>query len=167
MRRSILLSAILLIAAAAGCAQGPISSAVRGTRTSGWTLDLLRRAGDGAAAWYRLTGEGNLQFGGGFAALRAEPTWTGPLTDQEVAELVAMLERLDWFGQPPEGSGEPADLHWTVTVSGPPGRRRFRLTGHEEGIAEVEALLDRAARRRHDDVLDGLPRPSGTSPASG
>ena len=75
----------------------------------------------------------------------------------EIAELLGLIERHEWFKRAPIGSGEPESLNYRVVLNGPAGRKRFRVTGVDESVQAVEALLDRAARRRLEPILDRLP----------
>ncbi|MHC5004675.1 MAG: hypothetical protein ACYTJ0_16300 [Planctomycetota bacterium] len=164
MRRPWLVAAACF--ALVGCAGGPRASSVAASRTGGWTVDLQRRSEDGAAAYYAVGRDGSIRFGGGLAALQREPTWSGTLTDEQIDELVAMLERLDWVRQPPKPADTDAGPRWNVTVIGPPGRRRFAVRGEEPGLIELESVLDGVARQRNEPFLEHLPRPSGERPST-
>ncbi|MCH2137214.1 MAG: hypothetical protein MK101_11665 [Phycisphaerales bacterium] len=98
------------------------------------------------ARW--AAGPGNeLRFAGGFNAATANWTWTGALTDEQVAQLDALVANADWLHQVPVGDGLSGNV-WEVTVASPSGRNSFTVEGHEASVAKVWALLEQAGRAR-------------------
>jgi hypothetical protein len=146
-----------VVLAGLGCG-GQLVGGDPGSRTGGWAVELLRRTDDGAAAWYRAQGDGTLEFAGAIAALERTPTWTGALTDEEIAQLVDLLQRSGWLQQAPP-DGEPRSLKRQFTIVGPQGRKRFTLRGADADADAIESVLDHAARRRNEPALQSLPHP--------
>ena len=143
-----------------GCGTSSSLRGVDASRTNGWTIQLQRISGDGSSVWYELLEDGTLRYAGGLAALQQQPSWSGEMTDEEIADVMQLLERLDWMDEAPVSSDEPADLHRRIILSGPPGRRRFTLRGADAEAAELESILEQAARRRNDPFLERLPKAS-------
>ena len=148
---------IVLLAALAGCVTADRTE----PRTSGLTLEILQRLSPTAAALYRVEQDGTLAFGGGSAAQQGRTSWSGPLTDAEIAELRRLVEMHAWLEREPSDVEDGSGTLYEVFVRGPRGRQRFKVHGGTPGVAEVATLLDTAARRRLASDLEVLPRPSG------
>ena len=116
-----------------------------------------------STALYQVEADGSLSFGGGLDAVRHKTSWTGQMTEAEIDELLALLERDGWFrGEPADGDG-PNGRVYEVTVCGQEGRQRYTLRGESTAGGELNDLLDRIARRRFDSFLERLARPAEES----
>lgn len=124
-------------------------------------LTLKAKLGQGAWALYRVWPDGTIEYGGGGDAQDDKTTWTDRLTAAEADELTTAIAEQQWVDREPTSSGEPADHIFTIDLSGPGGRRKYRVTGDNPRITPVLDLLDRIARRRFDEFLDEFPEPSG------
>lgn len=123
------------------------------------TLTLRIEESKNKAAYYTVDTDGTLGFGGGLDARFERITWTGPMQDDELAELLALIERNQLFERKPVGTGEPKSLRWRFEVSGPKGWKRSRLTGECPILRQVYELLDAISRRRFEGILETLPKP--------
>lgn len=151
-----LLVAVLATSGLGGCAATPTA---RVNATGGVRLSMLMvDARGGAAARYEVRQDGTLGFSGGLDAHFDRITWTGPMTDEEIEVLLDLMEEHQWFERSPLGSSEPEGLTYRIDLSGPEGRKRFRISGRAETVTAVESLLDRIARRRFEPILDTLPK---------
>jgi len=159
MRPAVFMILAVWLCAAFGCAA--LDQIDTTSRTGGHRLTLDVRTGDSdSIAIYRVQPDGIIEFAGGRDALLGSTTWTGTLTDEEIDTLVTLLRDHQWYTQPFESTGQPDDLHQSGVVRGPTGFRRFEVTGEHPRIAPVRTLLERAAGRRNERVLDALPKPS-------
>ena len=145
----------LLVAtlASSGCTSAPTT-----TPTGGVTLALLRDQDD-TASYFTVDREGRLGFGGGIDARFFRTHWTGSLTNDEIDRLLALIDEHGWFEHKPRSGGVPESLKYRLEVSGPAGSRRYTWKGESPDVTPVEDLLDAAARRRFEPVLDALPQP--------
>ncbi len=153
------MGALLLVWMTSGCA-----ASQRGAPdvTGGVSLRLrMNDARGGAAVLYDVSQDGTLGFAGGMDATFDRITWTGALTADEIAQLLGHIERDGWFERSPKGAGEPESLTYRINLKGPAGRKQFVVKGANVSVQAVEALLDRAARRRLEPILERLPKPSG------
>ena len=82
------------------------------------------------------------------------------MTEAEIDELLALLDRDGWFHGEPTDGDEPSGRVYEVTVHGPQGRQRYKLRGESAAGGELNDLLDRIARRRFDSFLDRFPTPA-------
>ncbi len=126
--------------------------------TGGLELELMRTADDRAFARYRVERDGGLAFGGGTDAVTGRYSWHGSLTADEIGRLTTLIGRNRWIEADPPSTGRPPGLSYTITLWTREGRRSFTVLGDEPGVAAVHALLETAARRRHDEFLEALPR---------
>jgi len=109
----------------------------------------------GSASRIELDADGTLRWGGGFDAIEGRTTWEGRLTDDERRRLDAILDELE--GGTPASSADRGTLpRWRIVVTGPESLD-VRLAGLDGASADLVALLDEAARRRHRRALDALP----------
>ncbi len=126
--------------------------------TGGVSLRMAVVDEPNSRALYRVEADGSLSFGGGLDAVRRKTSWTGQMTEAEIDELLALLERDGWFrGEPADRDG-PNGRVYEVTVCGPEGRQRYKLRGESAAAGELNDLLDRIARRRFDSFLERFPR---------
>jgi len=127
--------------------------------TGGLTLEIYVEAGGGSFARYRVEPDGTLSFGGGQDARDRRFTWSGPMTDEEIAHLTALLDEHRWLEADPPSTGEPTERKIEVRLRKGGTRRSFTVIGESEAVAPVLALLETAARRRHEEFLRRLPQP--------
>lgn len=126
--------------------------------TGGLDVEMLRTSDDHAFARYRVDHDGTLRFGGGADALGGSYSWSGPLTGEEIGRLTTLIRQNGWLEADPPSTGHPPGRSYTITVRGPDRRRSFTVLGDEAGVIAVYGLLDTAARRRHQELLDTLPK---------
>ncbi len=131
--------------------------------TGGVSLRLAVVDEPNSRALYRVEADGSLSFGGGLDAVRRKTSWTGQMTEAEIDELLALLERDGWFQGEPADGDELSGRVYEVTVHGPQGRQRYKLRGESTAGRELNVLLDRIARRRFDSFLDRFSRPAEES----
>ncbi len=125
--------------------------------TGGVSLRMTVVSEPNRTALYRIEVDGSLSFGGGLDAVQRKTSWTGQMTEAEIDELLALLERDGWFrGEPADGDG-PNGRVYEVAVCGPEGRQRYTLRGESTAAGELDDLLGRIARRRFDSFLERFP----------
>ncbi len=147
----------VLLLGPAGCETVP-------STTGGIRLELHVSGPQNLAVLYRVEPDGTIAYGGGPDARARRTTWTGRMTDQEIAELRSLLERHGWLDRKPASTGEPRALVSRIEVKGPGGFHRYTVRGESTDVEPVQEFLDRVARRRLDEVLDSLPRPPPSEP---
>jgi hypothetical protein len=123
------------------------------------TLTVLNNEG-GSAALYQVSRSGTLGFGGGMDAQIGRISWTGKMTDEQIGEFLAILERHAWTERKPVSTGEPKGLVSRINIKGPEGRKRYTLRGQCESVKEVKEFLDEVARLRFEPILRQMPLPS-------
>jgi hypothetical protein len=147
----------LLNALLVGCAStfGP-----RGRdATGGLVLEVYVEAGGGSFARYRVESDGTLRFGGGQDAIDRRFTWSGPMREEEIVRLRALIDEHRWLEADPPSTGQPPERKIEVTLRKGGTRRSFTIIGESEAVAPVLDLLETAALRRHEEFLRRLPRP--------
>lgn len=154
------------IAIVAACTALPGCSALEGvdrrqpSRTGEVTMSLsIARPADQAFELFRVTRLGDLEYGGGMKAFNDATSWSGVMSDEEIAQFLARLEESGWCEQAP-----PSDPESTVRVRiellCASGRHTWNLRGEAESVTSMRALLEPIARRRFDAKLDRLPEAS-------
>ncbi len=128
--------------------------------TGGVSLRMAVVGEPNRTALYRVEADGSLSFGGGLDAIQHKTSWTGQMTEAEIDELLALLDRDGWFHGEPADGDEPSGRVYEVTVHGPQGRQRYKLRGESAAGGELNDLLDRIARRRFDSFLERFSRPA-------
>jgi len=159
-RRSIILTLALTATIAAwnaGCRTSPAGG--DSLATGGVTLEILAARGTSSHALLALTRDGTLHFAGGRDALRGDFSWSGPMTDDELTRLLALLDEHDWWHHDPPSTHQPPDQTYAVKLRRPGTRRSFKVMGDGPHLTPIYDLLDRAARRRHEDFLRTMPEP--------
>jgi hypothetical protein len=141
----------------AGCATSPREAGA--DITGGLTLDMFLQLEAGSMVRYRVDRDGVLSFAGGFDARNEKYTWSGPMTEAEITQLLALLDAHRWLERDPPSPGEPDDRRCTVTVHHAGKRNGFKVIGAEASVDAIAALLESAASRRHEEFLQSLPRP--------
>lgn len=159
LRAVCLLSVLLCTLSCIGCALERVDTS---SRTGGVSLTMEVRRDEDSIAVYEVEPDGTITYAGGRKALLGGIDWTGELTDEEAAQLHELIHAHDWFGPKVESTNEPAELHYTIKVRSAAGTRTIRVTGANPRIDPVHELLELAAGRRQEPVLDALPRPSLT-----
>jgi hypothetical protein len=140
-----------------GCAAS--SRTPRPNVTGGRHLEMLVSSAERRYERYRVAPDGVLHWAGGANAQSSRFTWSGPLTAEEIDLLFGAIVRDGWFERDPPSTKEPPDTVYDVRIRGPEGRESFVVTGDTEGLLEVRRILEQAARRRLDGVLEALPGP--------
>jgi hypothetical protein len=127
--------------------------------TGGLRLEMFIDSGDGSYTRYLVKPDGQISFGGGWDARNRDYTWSGPLTDDEIHRLLALIAEYAWFDRdwPRIGRGEGRTTDITVRQGG--RRRSFRVAGEDPAVMPIEELLATAAARRHEEFLRTLPKP--------
>ncbi|MDY7107453.1 MAG: hypothetical protein SYC29_02345 [Planctomycetota bacterium] len=147
----------LLGALLVGCAS---SAGARGRNvTGGLVLEVYVQPGDGSFARYRVETDGRLRFGGGQDAIDRRFTWSGPMTEEEIGRLTALIDEHRWLETSPPSTGEPAVREIEVKLRKGGTRRSFTVIGESEAVTRVLEVLETAALRRHDEFLRRLPQP--------
>ena len=85
-------------------------------------------------------------------------SWSGPLTADEIERLNTLLQQHGWFAGNLTGTGEPRRRQLRIGLWWPGGSQRFRLRGETPDVAPVMELLEAAARRRFEGILQTLPK---------
>jgi hypothetical protein len=152
-----------LAAVTAGCGTDPAST------TRGLSLEVWLRGEQNLAILYRVETDGTIGFGGGVDGRSRRVTWSGPLTDEEIDRLWALLRANGWFSGNVKAAstGEPRQREYRIRLRWPEGNRRYKIRGANPRVAPVEALLNEASRRRLGTELERLPRPGGRGGDSG
>lgn len=151
-------SCLAAIMTAGGCA----ANSRTGTgpdRTQGLTLDMFVR--DGGAMWlYDVRDDGSISYAGGQDAAQRRFSWTGTMSDEEIAELRSLVNRFNWTTRQRSRETGDGTRRYTINVrQAGGGGGRFEVRGDREDVAAVNALLHRICLRRLDAELDALPQP--------
>ena len=131
------------------------------SRTGGLSFSFrMMNKEAGSAVLYTVSQDGTLGFGGGMDAHSGRTSWTGPMSDEQVEEFLALLDLHAWFHHKPESEGLPKGLIYRIELQGPQGLQRYSVTGQCESAKEVLSFLDDIANVRFDPILRQLPQPS-------
>ena len=148
--------AILAVFAGSGCSS--TSAAKADSPTGGISLEMSITGRDNFAANYRVDQDGFLHFGGGQDAQLNRTSWTGQLTEQDIMQLIALLNKHGWFTELPYSLNMETDRKYSVKLQWPGGRKSFKVQGRSLYVAPIEDLLAKIANRRHDVFLESLPK---------
>lgn len=128
------------------------------TATGGVRLEVESRDTESQLmALYVVSPNGTLDWGGGRNAMQGTTTWQGTLTAEQIAALRTLLEEDGWFDGRPKGSGTPRSKVGRVMLRSDRGNRRYELRGECPAFDRLVALLESAARGRHEAHLNTLP----------
>lgn len=116
-------------------------------------------------AIYEVGQAHEIAFAGGRSAIKDATTWRGELTDEEFDQLMILLEDANWFRAGQAMVDGASARRYDIMVNAPGGEVQAKLDGDCSSAESVYLLLDHAARRRFDDVLDRRPKPSSQRPA--
>ncbi len=119
---------------------------------------FIENPGDSYAV-YRVDEDGVLSFAGGVDAHDRKYTWSGPMTSEEIDRLHALLDEHRWFESGPKSSGTPPGRRYEIELSKPGVVRDFAVLGDGPSISPIFDLLETAARRRHEQFMQTLPKP--------
>ena len=150
-------SLMLLAAMSGGCSSTP--SATGPDVTGGRTIEMYVESAGRKYERYLVGTDGVLHFGGGVDARKSNYTWSGPLMSAETSDLTMLIERHGWREADPPSTGVPPEMTYTIKFSDPDRKRSFTVLGDPPAVAEVRRLFDTAARRRHDTLIQALPKP--------
>lgn len=160
-RPGLLALLVIMTWGGAGCAsRGPVTD----DRTGGISLELRDAPEPTAASLYRVELDGTLRFAGGQAARDRRFTWSGPLTDEEIARLRQIIrdDRLDAGRELPAATPSPRRTDLRLRLPG--GNLRYRLEGEVPAVEALRGLLEEASRRRLDSFMQRLPKPGPVDP---
>ncbi len=152
--------AALLLFCLLGLTGGCASSRIAGPDvTGGVTLELFVDRGDRSYALYLMETDGMLHFAGGLDAYDREFTWAGPLTDEEVQQVLAFLDEHDLWHTDPVSTNEPPENKYSVKLRKPGARRSFVIVGDGPDISPLYDLIETASRRKHEEFMQMMPEP--------
>lgn len=158
----VVLVALTLPVALTGCASGGATDT--SSRTGGVSLVVDLRDVDAIKATYwTVSTEGAIGFGGGRDAMNRRVTWSGTMTDEEIAQLVELLRRDGWLAGTVTATGTPKNRITDVTVRGPDGRKHVDLRGQCDAADRLAELLMQSSTGRHQDFMKQLPLPSSNA----
>ena len=159
-RLTVAVLSFALLPLVVGCSSSPRAEGK--DVTGGLALRLFVKLDEDSYAAYRLDADGTLSFAGGQDALDREYSWSGPMTEEEIASLLALIETHGWLEADPESTYVPPQRSFEIRLARSGGKkraRRFEVIGSGPGVGEVYDLLETAARRRHEEFLRTLPQP--------
>lgn len=153
------LTTLALMVLLCGCASNPAARERLPDRTDGLDLRLYIEMNEHTAVLYRVRPEGTLSFGGGRDAFFGHMSWTGDMTDEEIAQLHALLDEHAWFVREPRSNGEPQDYRIEINATGSQrARARYRIQGKSAAVEPIADFLSQIALRRLQPELDRLPQ---------
>lgn len=126
--------------------------------TSGLAVQLTMRDDSNAAALYRVNQDGEISFAGGTDAYTEKISWTGELSDDEIARLREVLTDNGYFESGPRSSATDADRRYEVELRWPDGDLSYSVNGRGLRIAALEDYLIAVSSKRFDDVMQALPQ---------
>lgn len=147
--------AIIAVLANSGCSS--TSAAKADSPTGGISLEMSITGHGNLAVLYRIEQDGSIHFGGGLDAQQNKTSWTSHLTEQDIMQLIALLNKHGWFNELPYSLNMEADRKYSVKLQWPGGRKSFKVQGRSLYVAPIEDLLVKIANRRHDVFLESLP----------
>lgn len=143
---------------AVGCTS--LQSHPKPSATGGLEMTLFVRDETRSESFYQVTTDGSLSWAGGMAARLHSPKWTGPMTEDEIAQLRALLAARNYFRAKPPSTQVPEDHIYRVSINSPEHRTRFTVKGMSAEIEPIRELLATASLRRLEEDLNRLPLPS-------
>lgn len=153
-----LIAIVFVVQWGAGCTS--LQSKREHTATGGLEMTLFVRDATQAEEFYQVTPDGTLGWAGGMYARLHSPKWTGPLTEDEIAQLRQLIAERDYFRTKPPSTEEPPKQIYRVLINSPEHRTRFVVKGHSGELEPIRALLAKASLRRLERDLNRLPPPS-------
>lgn len=150
-----------VLALLTGCASSPAgapSPEQRPDRTAAMVDLYIVDADERTYVRYHVEPDGDLRFAGGVDAIEARYSWTGPLTDEEIVRLEAIVADLPTKPIRLARGERPARMAKVEAVDGD-DRRKFEVPADDARIAGLHTLLETASRRRYAKLLDSLPKP--------
>jgi hypothetical protein len=144
---------VVTVVAVAGCA----TLGERGDDvTGGRTVEMYVVEDGSRFARYLVDRDGSLSFAGGRDAQASKYTWTGPLTEEELDRLFALIDEHEWAERDPASVADPGPTY-TIRFRGPRIRRNFTVVGDSPDVRPVAELLAEASKRRNEEFLRELP----------
>lgn len=157
-KRRVAILAAVLLAVLMSCASTPHSPGP--DRTAGISLELYVKKPGHAYSLFRVGTDGSLSHGGAQEATFGKTTWTGSLTDDEISRLLTLLEHHGWFERLPESaSPEEGEAGYEIKLRRAGRSVTMKARGPNEHVEPIHELLDDAARRRFEPILQSLPLP--------
>ena len=157
-KRRVAILAAVLLAVLMSCASTPHSPGP--DRTAGISLELYVKKPGHAYSLFRVGTDGSLSHGGAQDATFGKTTWTGSLTDDEISRLLTLLEHHGWFERLPESaSPEEGEAGYEIKLRRAGRSVTMKARGPNEHVEPIHELLDDAARRRFEPILQSLPLP--------
>lgn len=155
-----LLSVAMVMLLIVGGCEGLGSSDRRPQRTGGDSLLLwIAKPAEQSYELFRVTPAGDLEYGGGMAAFNSNTTWSGAMTDAEIASFRSLLARTGWCNGFPESDRE-SSVRVRLEVWCDTRQRTWEGRGEPSSVTEMRTLLEPIARRRFDAALERLPEAS-------
>lgn len=134
--------------------------------TGGITMSLsIARPSEQAYELYRVTRNGDLEFGGGLRAFNDTTTWSGAMSTEEIASFLVLLEETGWCDTEPPNDRE-STVRVRIDLRCAERRRTWTFRGAPESVERMRNLLDPISRRRFESELDRLPEASENRPKS-
>ena len=160
----ILLAALLM---SVGCASTG-STGQRGDRTDGVRLTLQVERGSNSIVRYAVDRDGSVSYAGGAVAQREEWSWTGSLTDDEIAQFLGLIREHQWERGDLDRRGDVAGdvVVYRIDLWTPAVRDRYRHVGESDRIMPMRDFLESVTQRRNADFMSTLPQPSREDEAS-
>jgi hypothetical protein len=157
----------LLVACTSGRGGAEAQRAV--ADNGGWSLRLvMRRPSTGQCELFAVDRQGYACYSGGLDALNGEVKHRYPLTPEAAERYRDAMARCSWTAGTPEDLGPKGEEPLTDVTLQPRGgsERTFTLRGPQPQVDAFIAVLKPVVARRHDRVLDALPRATdGPRPA--
>ncbi|MCE9620216.1 MAG: hypothetical protein K8R92_09940 [Planctomycetes bacterium] len=126
---------------------------------------------------FKITTEGQIQYGGGMNAINDITTWETALTPQQAKEFVGMMGASPWVKQAPDRGDDKSEPMMVVKFQRRgSSERNFTLYGSNSEAEKFIAFMKELSKQRYESILQKLPEPTekpaapapstGTSPAT-
>lgn len=143
-----------------GCTAFEEHGANTPSRTDGITMSLsIARPSEQAYELFRVTREGDLEYGGGMRAFNGSTSWSGAMTTDEIQSFLTLLNESGWCDTRPPTDDE-STVRVRIELRCTERRRTWSIRGAPESVARMRELLEPIARRRFEPDLDRLPEAS-------
>jgi hypothetical protein len=155
-RAAALLGAV--VAALAGCAS--MGGGAAASPVDGWRLQIaVKYPSQQRYELFRITREGQVQYGGGMNAFNDVTTWETALSPDQATQFVDLMNACPWVAQAPTERGDGKSEPMLVVKFAHTGmtERNFTLYGRNDEAEKLVAFMRGCTQQRYQGVLQKLP----------